>query len=186
LGATRSEQADVRIIVATNKDLAELTRRGAFREDLYYRINVVRIALPELKDRREDIPLLVAHFIRKLTARMGRQAVTISDEVMDVLMSYEFPGNIRELENIIERMLVVSTGDSITMRHLPRELVPADVGEDEYASFKEEITGSEKKMIQEVLNRYRGNRGLAARALNINRTTLWRKMQKHHLFKNKE
>lgn len=186
LGSNVAQNMDARIICATNRDLGMEVGIGNFREDLYYRINVVRIALPEMKERREDIPLLVAHFIKKLTARMGRPAVTISDEVMDVLMSYEFPGNIRELENIIERMLVVSTGDNITMRHLPRELTPMDGDEDEYASFKEEIKGSEKKMIQEVLNRYRGNRGLAARALNINRTTLWRKMQKHQLFKNKE
>ena len=186
LGSIASHDLDARIICATNRDLGMEVGLGNFREDLYYRVNVVRIALPEMRERREDIPLLITHFVKKLSIRMGKPVVTMSDEVMDVLMSHEFPGNIRELENIIERMLVVSSGDTITRRHLPRELMPKDAEEDDYTSFKDEIEGSEKKMIQEVLNRYKGNRGLAARALNINRTTLWRKMQKHHLIKNKE
>jgi PAS domain S-box-containing protein len=186
LGSITSQDLDARIICATNRDLGMEVGLGNFREDLYYRVNVVRIALPEMRERREDIPLLITHFLKKLSIRMGKPVVTVSDDVMDVLMSHEFPGNIRELENIIERMLVVSSGDTITRRHLPRELLPKDGEEDEYTSFKDEIEGSEKKMIQEVLNRYKGNRGLAARALNINRTTLWRKMQKHRLIKNKE
>jgi PAS domain S-box-containing protein len=185
LGSTASHTLDARIICTTNRDLGMEVGLGNFREDLYYRINVIRIALPEMRERREDIPLLAAHFIKKLSLRMGKPLSTISDEVMDVLMSYEFPGNIRELENIIEHMLVVSSGNVITGRHLPHELMPNDAEEEDYTSFKDEIEGSEKKMIQEVLTRCKGNRGLAARALNINRTTLWRKMQKHDLLKNK-
>lgn len=185
LGSIVSNTLDARIICSTNRDLGMEVGLGNFREDLFYRINVIRIALPELNERREDIPILVEHFVKKLSLRMGKRPQTISDEVMDVLMNYEFRGNVRELENIIERMLVVSSGGGIGIRHLPAELMPVDADEDDYTSFKDEIEGSEKKMIQEVLNRYKGNRGLAARALNINRTTLWRKMQKHNLFKDK-
>lgn len=186
LGSIVSSNLDVRIICSTNRDLGMEVGLGNFREDLYYRINVIRITLPKLRERREDIPLLAAHFVKKLSLRMGRPPQTISDEVMNALINYDFPGNVRELENIVERMLVVSSGDVIGRRHLPGELIQMDTDDDDYSSFKDEIEGSEKKMIQEVLTRYKGNRGLAARALNMNRTTLWRKMQKHNLFRNKE
>ncbi|MBN2225028.1 MAG: sigma 54-interacting transcriptional regulator [Deltaproteobacteria bacterium] len=186
LGSTVSRDLDVRIICSTNRDLGMEVGLGNFREDLYYRINVIRIALPELRERPEDIALLAAHFVKKLSLRMGKPPQTISDEVMDVLIGYDFPGNVRELENIIERMLVVSSGGIISRHHLPAELIQKDTDDDDYSSFKDEIEGSEKKMIQEVLNRYKGNRGLAARALNINRTTLWRKMQKHNLLDTEE
>jgi PAS domain S-box-containing protein len=186
LGSTVSKDLDVRIICSTNRDLGMEVGLGNFREDLYYRINVIRIALPELRERPEDIALLAAHFVKKLSLRMGRPPQTISDEVMDALIGYDFPGNVRELENIIERMLVVSSGGIINRHHLPAELIQTDTDDDDYSSFKDEIEGSEKKMIQEVLNRYNGNRGLAARALNINRTTLWRKMQKHNLLDTEE
>ncbi len=186
LGSNISKDLDVRIICSTSRDLGMEVGLENFRDDLYYRINVIKITLPELRERREDIPLLAAHFVKKLALRMGIPSRTISDEVMDVLLSYDFPGNVRELENIIERMLVVSSSGVIGRRQLPGELIQKDADDDDYNSFKDEIEGSEKKMIQEVLSRYRGNRGLAARALNINRTTLWRKMQKHKLFKEKE
>ena len=170
LGSIDSHDLDARIICATNRDLGMEVGLGNFREDLYYRVNVVRIALPEMRERREDIPLLITHFVKKLSGRMGKPVVTISDEVMDILMSHEFPGNIRELENIIEHMLVVSSGDTVTRRHLPRELLPKDAEEDDYTSFKDEIEGSEKKMIQEVLNRIKETGGLPpARLILIER-----------------
>jgi PAS domain S-box-containing protein len=186
LGSVVSSDLDVRIVCSTNRDLGMEVGLGNFREDLYYRINVINISLPELRERREDIPLLTAHFLKKLSLKMGKPPQTVSDEVMDVLISYDFPGNVRELENIVERMLVVSSGSVIGRRHLPPDLIQKDTDDDDYSSFKDEIEGSEKKMIQEVLTRYRGNRGLAARALNINRTTLWRKMLKHNLLYDKE
>jgi PAS domain S-box-containing protein len=186
LGSVVPNSLDVRIICSTNRDLGMEVGLENFREDLYYRINVINITLPELRERREDIPLLAAHFVKKLSLRMGKPSQTISDEVMDALIRYDFPGNVRQLENIIERMLVVSSGGVIGRRHLPGELTPKGTDDDEYSSFKDEIEGSEKKMIREVLARYMGNRGLAARALNINRTTLWRKMQKHNLLKDEE
>ncbi len=186
LGSVVSKNLDVRVVTSTNRDLSMEVGIGNFREDLFYRINVIRIMLPELRERRDDIPLLVNHFIKKLSLRMGKPLQTISGDVMDVLMSYDFPGNVRELENIIERMLVVSSGGVISRRHLPKELVREDPEDDDYVSYKDEIEGSERKMIQEVLIRYKGNRNLAARALNINRTTLWRKMQKHNLLGKEE
>jgi PAS domain S-box-containing protein len=186
LGSIVSKDLNVRVITSTNRDISMEVGIGNFREDLFYRINVIRISLPELRERRDDIPLLVSHFIKKLSLRMGRPVQTISSEVMDVLMSHDFPGNVRELENIIESMLVVSSGGVIGRHHLPGELGRDETEDDDYVSFKDEIEGSEKKMIQEVLMRYKGNRNLAARALNINRSTLWRKMQKHNLLKEEQ
>jgi PAS domain S-box-containing protein len=184
LGSVVSKDMDARVVCSTNRDLGMEVGLENFREDLYYRINVIKITLPELRERREDIPLLVEHFLKKISFRMGKPPQTVSNDVMDALVSYDFPGNVRELENIIERTLVVSSGGVIAKRHLPPHLMQQEADTDEYSSFKDEIEGSEKKMIQEVLARYQGNRGLAARALNINRTTLWRKMQKHNLLNN--
>jgi PAS domain S-box-containing protein len=187
LGSVSSVESNVRVIASTNRDLTIETDLGNFREDLFFRINVVRIGLPELKERREDIPLLVKHFVRKAALRMGRPPAAVSDEVMDFLIQYDFPGNVRELENVVTRMLVVSSGGVIDRRHLPEELVATGAEKaDEYVSFKDEMRGSERKIIEEVLARYQGNRALAARALNINRTTLWRKMQKYGLLEGGE
>ncbi len=183
LGSIVPVKSNVRVIASTNRDLTMEVELSNFREDLFYRINVVRITLPELRERREDIPLLVRHFVKKLSLKMGKAVPTVSDEVLDVLMGHDYPGNVRELENILERMLVISSGGVIDRRHLPPELAVAKTEGDEYVSFKDEMMGSEKKMIEEVLTRYQGNRALAARALNINRTTLWRKMQKYNLLK---
>jgi PAS domain S-box-containing protein len=181
LGSIESRDLNVRVITSTNRDLGMEVGIGNFREDLFYRINVIRITLPELRERRDDIPLLISHFLKKISIRMGKPVPTVAGNVMDILMNYDYPGNVRELENIVERMLVVSSAGIIDRQHLPRELVQGDEEDDDYVSFKDEIEGSEKKMIQEVLIRYKGNRNLAARALNVNRTTLWRKMQKYGL-----
>ena len=111
-------KADIRIVAATNQDLQALLARGAFREDLYYRINVIKIELPPLAERREDVPLLVDHFIRQFNVRMGKRIAGVSKEVLNLFMQYDFPGNIRELENIIEYAYVLCRDSEITTAHL--------------------------------------------------------------------
>ncbi|MGB9606711.1 MAG: sigma-54 interaction domain-containing protein, partial [Bryobacteraceae bacterium] len=125
LGATAPLKVDVRVIAATNKDLAELVREGKFREDLYYRIRVVHLRIPPLRERREDIPLLVEHIMGKLNRLHGRAIVGVSDQVMARLMEYDYPGNVRELENILEHAFVLCRGERIELEHLPPELKPA-------------------------------------------------------------
>ena len=123
LGGTKPIKANVRIIAATNRNLAELLSQGAFREDLYYRINVIKIELPPLSQRREDIPYLVDHFIRQFNLKMGKRITQVSAEVLNLFMQYDFPGNIRELENIIEHAFVLCRGTQITPAHLPHDFI---------------------------------------------------------------
>ena len=183
LGATATVKADVRIIAATNRRLTELVSRGVFREDLFYRLNVVRLELPPLSRRREDIPLLVQHFIEKFNAIKSREIDGISEDALNLLMRYNFPGNIRELENAIEFAFVLCTGSLIKVNHLPRELHDNDL---EKGGAKKE-TGSapfdraEKKTLLEALQRHDGNRSKTAAFLGINKSTLWRKMKKYEI-----
>ncbi|MBE9541603.1 MAG: sigma 54-interacting transcriptional regulator, partial [Proteobacteria bacterium] len=130
LGSNKTVHADIRIVAATNKDLTELVKRGLFREDLYYRINVVKLTLPPLRERREDIPLLVDHFLERFNRLSGKEIAGVSQEVLSILMAYDFPGNVRELENIIEHATVLCQGGLIESQHLPDYLQPA-------RSFKE-------------------------------------------------
>ena len=123
LGGTKSVKADIRIVAATNQDLQALLAQGSFREDLYYRINVIKIELPPLAERREDVPLLVDHFIRQFNIRMGKRITGVSKEVLNLFMQYDFPGNIRELENIIEYAYVLCRDSEITTAHLPKDLL---------------------------------------------------------------
>jgi len=125
LGATAPVKADVRVIAATNQVLAEAVARGRFREDLFYRLNVVRIELPPLRDRREDIPLLCEHFLERLRARMGKPITGITDEALEALMQHNFPGNIRELENALEHAFILCRGTTIEREHLPANIVAA-------------------------------------------------------------
>jgi PAS domain S-box-containing protein len=182
LGSVTSNEADVRIIASTNRDIAYEVEQKNFREDLFYRLNVVKITLPTLKERREDIPLLIKHFAEKMARRMDTEIPKISDEVMDFLMRYDYPGNVRQLENIIEHAFVLCRGMVITMEYLPKELTEsiADIHPPRI-HLKNVTMDTEKKLIEETLNRYYGNRNLTAQALNMNRTTLWRKMKKYHL-----
>ena len=132
LGGVQSVPVDVRVIAATNKDLASLVRTGKFREDLYYRIRVVHLKLPESSQRREDIPLLVNHLITKFNHLQGKDIAGVSDEVLARLMEHDYPGNVRELENIIEQAFVLCRGGVIELNHLPPELRPATTaGRDE-------------------------------------------------------
>jgi len=184
LGGTATVKADVRVIAATNKNLLQLVSRGRFRDDLYYRLNVVKINIPPLSSRREDIPLLTDHFISRFNAKKGKQIRSMSARAMAILMQHDFPGNIRELENIIEHAFILCRGSEIRPEHLPREL-SAGMGitqQNENVEAKSiELTKrqAEVTMILNALQRHNGNRKETAAELGINKTTLWRKMKKY-------
>jgi PAS domain S-box-containing protein len=183
LGSTSPRKTDVRIIAATNKDLSKLVNDGNFRDDLFYRLHVVKIELPLLRERREDIPLLIDAFVQKFNAKMGKQVTGVSDEVMRTLMRYDFPGNVRELENIIEHAFVLCKGDRIDLGSLPKEFA-GDQGEiTAFSPSKEEtpFQKAESEIIERTLKKYEGNRIKTAHELGLDRTTLWRKMKKYAL-----
>jgi transcriptional regulator with PAS, ATPase and Fis domain len=187
LGSVRTIRSNVRIIASTNRDLADEAARGNFREDLFYRLNVVKIPLPELRERREDIPLLVNHFVQKFAKKMGKPVPSLSERIIDLLMRYDFPGNIRELENVIEHAMVISSVGMLDVEHVPKSLIERVGGSAYYrSSFRDEVTKSEKKIIEETLAKFHGSRILAANSLNMNRTTLWRKMKKYGLAEEEE
>jgi len=177
LGSVESVKVDVRVIAATNRDLGALVRRGAFREDLYYRINIVRLQLPALRERREDIPLLIEHLIGKFNRLQGKCVTEVSDDVLAILMAYDFPGNIRELENILEYAFVLCRGGRIEPEHLPPTLreKPPLTGK----RLRDGLTlrDLETLHIRDALRRCRGNRAAAARELGINPSTLFRKLK---------
>ena len=183
LGATRPVKTNARIIAATNKDLNQLLSQGRMREDFYYRINVIKINLPPLSERREDIPLLVEHFIKKFNMKKNRKIAGVSEEVMEFFLEYDYKGNIRELENIIEHAFVLCRSSLITIDHLSADLQKT------YKEKKKIIADSsfrlketEKEIILHALNKHHGNRKKTAAELNINPSTLWRKMKKLGVF----
>lgn len=184
LGATRTERADVRIIAATHRDLAALVREGRFREDLYYRIRVVPILLPPLKERRGDVPLLVDHFVRKLAAVTGKAIRSVSDNAMTLMCRYEFPGNVRELENGLERAFVLCQGVTIQREHLPPEW--HEQVDKTRAPFRPEletplpqtqVDDPQRAELEAALASCQWNRTETARRLGIGRNTLWRRMK---------
>ena len=176
LGGVQTIPVDVRVVAATNKDLASLVRAGTFREDLYYRIRVIHLKLPSLSQRREDIPLLVNHLIAKFNHLQGKDIAGVSDEVMARLMEHDYPGNVRELENIIEQAFVLCRGGVIELNHLPPELRPTTTaGRDESRPMS--LQAMERFLISETLQRRKGNRKDAARDLGINVSTLYRKIK---------
>ena len=186
LGSTKSKKADVRIVAATNKNLEELVQQGLFREDLYYRINVVKLFLPPLRERKEDIPLLAEHFFRRFNSLRGKEIQGLSPKAMNILMSYDFPGNIRELENIVEYATVVCKNHLIRRVHLPETLHQKI--ELRKISASEKITQSEpsleaveKDIIYKTLKKHNWSRKLAAAQMGIHPTTLWRKMKRLNL-----
>ncbi len=177
LGGVESVKADVRVVAASNRDLGDLVADGKFREDLFYRIRVVRINLPPLRDRREDIPLLVEHFIDKYTRRTGKSIEGLTDGVIAQFMQYTWPGNVRELENVIEQAFVMCNGSLIDLHHLPPELRPSDIGEGNSLTAHTSIESMERVLIEEALRRNRGNRRRSAIDLGIDPSTLYRKMK---------
>jgi len=184
LGSTSPRKTDVRIIAATNKDLSRLVNEGKFRDDLFYRLNVVKIELPLLRERREDIPLLIDAFVQKFNAKMGKQVGGVSDQVLRLLLRYDYPGNVRELENIIEHAFVLCKGDRIDLDCLPKEIT---VNQEKLSSPTMPLPGetpidrAEAEVIERTLKKHDGNRIKTAKELGLDRTTLWRKIKKHAL-----
>jgi PAS domain S-box-containing protein len=183
LGATRTVKANVRILAATHDDLLELVRAGKFREDLYYRLHVVKIALPPLRERREDVPLLIDHFLEQFNVRMGKSIAGVSDDVLRCLMEYPFPGNVRELENIVEHACVLCRGRRIEIEHLPpevRQTLESPPSETDVSTDALPVLRStEIQLIRKTLAKHDGNRREAARELGLHKTTLWRKMKRY-------
>jgi DNA-binding NtrC family response regulator len=179
LGSSKSFKADVRLVAATHKDLAKLVEEGAFRRDLYYRINVVKLTLPRLAARREDIPLLAQHFIERFHNLTGKKILGLSQEALAIFMRHDWPGNVRELENAIEHAFILCPGGMIQPQHLPEHLQPA-------ASPGPPLTGLtlaeiEKRALWEALERHQWRRLATARELGIDKNTLRRKLRRFGL-----
>ncbi|MDX9763102.1 MAG: sigma 54-interacting transcriptional regulator [Desulfomonilia bacterium] len=178
LGATRTESADVRIIAATNQDLAEKVKKGSFRDDLYYRVHVVRIELPPLRRRKEDIPLLAEHFIDRFNRIQHKSVQGITTEALSLLLAHDWPGNIRELENMIERAFILCDKGLIGVSHLPEDLTLRHAALKRQPGIKSARELMETQAIRKALERNDGNRLAAARELGIHKSTLFRKMKK--------
>lgn len=178
LGAVRSETADVRILTATNSDLTEETRQGRFREDLYYRINVVRIELPPLRRRKEDIPLLTGQFIQRFNHRQNKSITGMAPEALSLLMAYDWPGNVRELENVIERAFVLCRDGEIGINHLPDQLTMRGVRPAAGMKIRAARDLLETQTIQAALEETGYHRLEAAKLLGMHKTTLFRKIKK--------
>ncbi|MBW2123826.1 MAG: sigma-54-dependent Fis family transcriptional regulator, partial [Deltaproteobacteria bacterium] len=180
VGGSREVSIDVRVIAATNRRLDEAIKKGDLRKDLFYRLNVISIMIPPLRKRREDIPLLIHHFLKKFACEFSSHEKKISSEAMDALLSYDYPGNVRELENAIERAYAIDKGRWIRLRDLPHEIQAARKTRtlrDPFSTLEE----TEKRMIREALNRAGGNRREATRMLGIGRSTLYRKLNRYGL-----
>jgi len=170
VGSTKSFPFDTRLVAATNRSLEDAVKKGLFRSDLYYRLNVVRVEIPPLRDRREDVPALVAHFLRDLNERFGRRVRGVSPEAMETLLAYDFPGNVRELEHLLERAFALGAREEIGLDDLP-DLRPRKPAESEGPLEK-----AEREVIREVLKRHGGDKDAAARELGISRRTLYRRI----------
>jgi two-component system response regulator AtoC len=185
LGDNETRIVDVRVLAATNVDIKRLLDEGRFREDLYYRLNVVTIELPSLRERREDIPLLAAYFLDKFARAAGREITGFAEDAKSALLRYNYPGNVRELENAIQRAVTLVEGGVIARHDLPPAFLQAATlppgRPDEDARDAWSLEDLEREHIQRVLKRQRGNVTNTAKQLGISRTTLWRKMHKYHL-----
>ncbi len=182
LGGTIPVYVDVRFIAATNKDIRDEVKKGKFREDLYYRLNVVNLEIPPLRERQDDIPLLVAYFLKKYSSLMKKNVTKISEEVLNILLNYEYPGNVRELENLIERAVVLCSSSQIAIEHLPDDLKELKIKvftkkEGKFMTLEE----VEREYIKWVLKEVYNNKTLAAQILGIDRVSLWRKIKNYRL-----
>jgi len=189
LGATSPEKVDVRFIAATNRDLAALMDQGEFRADLYFRLRVVELVIPPLRDRRCDIPLLIEHFIHEFAAQQSKHILGMEPEAMHLLLNYDYPGNVRELRHIVEHGILLSLGDFIELENLPQSLIgtPNSHTEREPVPLPSEfpvsldLKGRERAMLLEALQEHGWHMGKTACALGVNRTTLWRRKKKYGL-----
>jgi two-component system nitrogen regulation response regulator NtrX len=185
-------QVDVRVIAATNKNLDEEIRKGAFREDLFFRLNVIPFHVPPLRERRDDVPLLARHFIGEIAAEYGRRPKELSSEAMNVLVGQSWPGNVRELRNIIERLVIMTPGDRIEPRHLPAPLLAGSPGASDatgaaalagrgFPSLSTAREDFEKRYIWRKYQECGGNMSRTAEALQVERSNLYRKMKGYGL-----
>jgi transcriptional regulator with PAS, ATPase and Fis domain len=180
LGGTETVKVDVRIIAATNRNLKEAVEKGQFREDLYYRLNVIPIILPPLRERSDDISLLVNYFIVKFNQKMGKEIISVSSRAMALIMDYPWPGNVRQLEHALEHAFIHCSQRIIEVEHLPQEIRGGET------NLVKMVLGSskpfdevERQVILETLRQNHGNQEKTAQALRISRTTLWRKLKKY-------
>lgn len=185
LGDSRYRSAEVRVVAATNEDLSELVRKGTFREDLYYRLNIVSLHIPPLRERKEDIPILAYHFIEKYARRFGKPVKTVSPEAMECLLSHEWPGNIRELENKIQQAIVLTSGNELSARDFRFLKNGAKPYTDSFESFKlakkQMVFSFEKDYLVNLLTKYNGDVVTAAASAGKSRTALWNLLSRHHL-----
>lgn len=181
LGAVSSVNADVRVITATNKRLSELLENGQFREDLYYRINIMRLELPPLRERKKDIPLLVNHFISRFNRLRNKNVSCVTDEVLAALLAYDYPGNVRELENIIEHCFVLCQGEVIEKKHLPISVCPTPSVDKVKTGEITTLKQMEILLIIEALRRNKGNQTATAKDLGIDKSTLFRKLKAYDI-----
>src|SRR5688572_18433780 len=188
LGGVDIIKVDVRIIAATNVDLQKMVADGRFREDLYYRLHVISVQLPPLRDRRDDVPLLVQHFLEKYGVENNKPSLEITPDALDLLLDYEWPGNVRELENVIERAVVLSNGPRIDAELVPENVrsskrfqMPQFIVPPEGISFREVITDFEKRLIESTLEAAGGVQKRAAELLHIKPTTLNEMIKRHDI-----
>ena len=179
VGAERNIKVNARVVAATNRDLRAAVEAGTFREDLYFRLGAFIITVPPLRDRREDIPPLVHHFLVRAAGRMKKDVTTVSAEAMSALMNYRWPGNVRELEHAVERAVILANGPTIRVRELPPEVTQKS--RTRTADDTLDLQEQERVMIERALERFQGNRKKAAEALKISTVTLWRKMKQYGL-----
>jgi DNA-binding NtrC family response regulator len=179
VGGEETLEIDVRVIAATNKNLTEEMKKGTFREDLYYRLNVIPIFVPPLRERKDDIPLLASYFLQKFSQERKKEAISFSPEVMEILLAHSWPGNVRELENVLEHAVIIAKQEKILLKDLPQYLLLRPLPTQEFATLQD----YEKNLISKTLQETNWNKHKAAKRLNINRSTLYGKMKRYGLKK---